>query len=335
MPVYNGDQYLREAIDSILNQDFTDFEFVIIDDGSDDESLQIIRSYTDSRIRLIIHDSNQGLIRTLNEGLVEARGELIARMDCDDICHPNRLDKQVAFMDQQPQVGVCGTWFELMPSRQQIKHPESDAAIKVGLLKHSMIGHPTAVIRKSILEKYNLYYNASYPHAEDYAFWVACARHTRLANIPEVLLWYRQHEQQISQKYAMIQEQTTDKILAELIGELGIVPMCHDLDFHKSIVIKQSLHLSRVFMEGAYLWIFKLKQANKKYKKFEEPYFSELFSFYERQLNQFRKQRFSISSEFSSGIALEFYLSPLKHYRHFGWKYSLKFLLKFFPINKK
>jgi len=110
MPVFNGEQFLRPAMNSILNQTFTDFEFIIVDDGSTDHSREILNSYTDSRVRLICNESNIGLTDSLNRGLEAASGNYIARMDQDDISLPERLAKQVAFMDSHPEVGVCGTW---------------------------------------------------------------------------------------------------------------------------------------------------------------------------------------------------------------------------------
>ena len=111
MPVYNGEMYLREAIDSILHQTFTDFEFLIINDGSTDNSETIILSYDDSRIRYEKNDSNLKLIATLNKGIELAKGKYIVRMDADDISIPDRIEKQVAFLEKNPDVGICGSWF--------------------------------------------------------------------------------------------------------------------------------------------------------------------------------------------------------------------------------
>ena len=112
MPVYNAEQYLREAIGSILHQTFTDFEFIIINDGSTDRSEEIIKSYTDTRIRYYKNESNLKLIATLNKGFDLAGGKYIARMDADDISLPNRLQLQFELMEKNPEVGLCGTWFE-------------------------------------------------------------------------------------------------------------------------------------------------------------------------------------------------------------------------------
>ena len=109
MPAYNAENYIREAIDSILAQTFRDFEFLIIDDGSTDHTVEIIRSYSDSRIRLYQNERNMGVAATLNRGLDLARGEYIARMDADDISLPERFAKQAAYMDAHPDVAVCGS----------------------------------------------------------------------------------------------------------------------------------------------------------------------------------------------------------------------------------
>ena len=120
MPVYNGERYLREAIDSILNQTFKDFEFLIINDGSTDLSVEIIESYADKRISLAHNGQNLGLITTLNRGFDLACGEYIARMDCDDISLPDRLEKQVVFMDNHPEIGICGSWVSAISDEKLI-----------------------------------------------------------------------------------------------------------------------------------------------------------------------------------------------------------------------
>ena len=114
MPVYNAEKYLKPALESILNQTYKDFEFLIIDDGSTDKSLEIIKSYNDSRIRLIGHEQNQKLIATLNEGIKLAQGEYIARMDADDISAPERLQKQMEFLEKHPATVVLGCDFQII-----------------------------------------------------------------------------------------------------------------------------------------------------------------------------------------------------------------------------
>ena len=143
MPIYNGERYLGEAIDSILGQTLRDFELLIIDDGSTDGSRGIIESYSDSRINLVRNDCNLGLVATLNRGLELSRGDYIARMDCDDIALPTRLEKQVQYMDHNPEVGLCGTcyqWFD-EKSTKTVLLAEDDGSIRLTLAFENAFGH--------------------------------------------------------------------------------------------------------------------------------------------------------------------------------------------------
>lgn len=224
MPVYNGGAYLRPAIDSILAQTFTDFEFLIIDDGSTDDSLAIARSYADPRIRLEPNGRNLGLIATLNRGLGLVRGEYIARMDCDDISFPGRLARQVAMLDRHPEIGLCGTWFERVEGKVRtiIRPPLDDGVIRLFLTFQNAFAHNTIMLRRSIIERYQLRYDPQYPHAEDYEFWTRCAEHTRLANLPEVLLRYHYHPANTSSRFAVQQGETADRVRRRQLQALGL-----------------------------------------------------------------------------------------------------------------
>jgi glycosyltransferase involved in cell wall biosynthesis len=203
MPVYNGAMYLPEAIDSILQQTYEDFEFLIIDDGSMDQSVRIINSYDDPRIRLIKNEHNLGLVSTLNKGIDLAKGEFIARMDCDDISLPERFEKQMALMSQHPEVGVCGGWIEYFMGRVLVlKLPVSDEEIKRRLPSDNPIAHPTVMMRTKVIKNLQVYYNPGYSHVEDYELWIRLAVVTCFANIPEVLLKYRIHPEQVGHEHA-------------------------------------------------------------------------------------------------------------------------------------
>ena len=200
MPVYNGERYLREAMDSILSQTFRDFEFLIIDDASTDGSVEIIKSYTDPRICLVHNEINLGRCATPNKGLDLAKGEYLARMDCDDISLPTRLEKQVIFLNTHPDVGVCGTWVKLfMGADYVIKYPITHEEIKCQLLLGCQLAHSSVMLRKKVLLDHHLYYDVNCKLAEDYELWTRCSYVTKLANIPEVLVKYRWHAEQISQ----------------------------------------------------------------------------------------------------------------------------------------
>lgn len=195
MSVYNGEQYLTEAIDSILNQTFTDFEFIIINDGSTDGTADILRSYEDPRLR-IVEQENIGLTRSLNRGILLAQGEYIARMDDDDLSLPERLDRQVAFLNAHPEVGILGTACrivdEVSTQEWEMHPPLSDGQIRQRLIRGNPFIHSSVMMRKSILQAVGGY-NEAYPYIQDYELWVRLAAHTRLANLPDVLHVRRFH----------------------------------------------------------------------------------------------------------------------------------------------
>lgn len=200
MAVYNGEKYLREAVDSILGQTFTDFEFVIVDDGSTDRTADILGSYGDGRIRVIRNASNLGLIDSLNKGIEHCRGEYVARMDCDDRSLRERLSKQVAFMDSHPEVGASGTWVTHIDTEGRatgVTRTPVGARMMYEFWRPPPLIHPSAIIRRSHLQR--LRYEAEAKSAEDYDLWLRFIREHRLDNLPECLLDYRIHDESVSQ----------------------------------------------------------------------------------------------------------------------------------------
>jgi len=195
MPVYNGEKYLRDAVESILNQTFTDFEFLIINDGSTDGSAGIINSYCDPRICLVNNETNLKLVASLNKGLGLARGEYIARMDCDDISLPDRLAKQVAFMDAFPEYGLCGTNMMITDMGGNLISsqcwPETPVPLEWTLLWENPVAHPTVMLRTRTLQEFNLNYR-DVP-SEDLDLWCRLVLRAKIARLPEVLLHYRFH----------------------------------------------------------------------------------------------------------------------------------------------
>lgn len=200
MPVYNSAKYLREAIESILGQTYTNFEFFIFNDGSSDESHQIIDSYHDSRIRYHPYATNSGYVPHLNKGIELAQGKYIARMDADDVSLPTRFAEQVAFLEAEPTYGVCGTSFTFIGNATHSRIlPVEDEEIKVKLITSCVISHPSVMIRRQLLIDNQLAYEESVAPAEDYYLWCALSPLTKFYNLPTPLLKYRAHEGQISQ----------------------------------------------------------------------------------------------------------------------------------------
>jgi glycosyltransferase involved in cell wall biosynthesis len=224
MPVYNGEKYLREAIDSILNQTFTDFEFLIINDGSTDDTENIILSYSDARIRYIKNEENLKLIATLNKGLDLAQGKYIARMDADDISICNRLEVQFNFMESNPEIGLLGTnildFQNDIDNRRKISYKTKHDEIKFKLFFDTHFPHPSAFIRKNILNEKKLRFNPDSLHAEDYELWNKLVDFTELHILQEFLVAKRSHSDQISLVHRQFQLQKVNEIRSSLINRI-------------------------------------------------------------------------------------------------------------------
>ncbi|MGE7752393.1 glycosyltransferase family 2 protein [Lysinibacillus fusiformis] len=261
MPVYNASEFLKCAIESILNQTFTNFEFLIIDDGSTDNSLEIIKSIQDERIKVITHTKNLGLVATLNKGIEQAKGQFIARMDADDIALPTRLEKQYAFMSSNCDYGVCGTWLKVIGSEEIYNYPTDHEQITASLLFYCALGHPTVMLRKAILDKKCIRYNNVY--AEDYDLWVRLSRITKLYNVPEVLLEYRIHdsEYRFSNQHRTKQMMATVKIREDQLRYLGVKTTECDLEIHHSIGDNNFIYNEK-FIEKLKMWITKIQQVS-------------------------------------------------------------------------
>lgn len=190
MPVYNAAPYLREAIDSILGQSFRHFEFLIIDDGSTDESADIIASYEDPRIRLVLNHKNLGITPTLNKGIALASCELIARMDADDISHPQRLQKQFGFMKRNPDCALLSTWARVISEDAKFIRLERYGSnfYYYNLTFECWIYHATVMFRKSAVEAVGMY---AMPYSEDYDLFWRMSTRFQIANLDEPLLDYR------------------------------------------------------------------------------------------------------------------------------------------------
>ena len=219
MPVYNASiGYLKESIDSVLNQTFGDFELLIINDGSTEtEGIDFIKTYQDERIRLITNPHND-FINTLNRGIAESKGKYIARMDADDIMLPNRLQVQYDFMETHSEIDVCGSWAERFGGSTDIirTHTEHKDIVASLLLRNTM-AHPSVMFRKSSVCKEGIdLYRHGYTCAEDYKLWTDLAiKGLRFANIPEVLLMYRVSDSQVTNTKQEEMWQSTHSIQLE------------------------------------------------------------------------------------------------------------------------
>ena len=230
MPVYNAEQYIKAAVDSILNQTFSDFEFIIINDGSTDGSLTLLQDYAekDDRIRLISRE-NKGLVETLNEGLRLAKAPLIARMDADDISMPNRFEKQVDYLSKNLNCLLLGSRVkiidedddELCEMGDYYSSEELDAGLLAG--KGQLIYHPSIIVRKSVVDLLGGYRD-TYPQVEDLDLFLRISEVGEIQNLREPLLKYREHLTKIGHTAQLKQQKQIHQLLLEAVERRGLTP---------------------------------------------------------------------------------------------------------------
>jgi glycosyltransferase involved in cell wall biosynthesis len=213
MSVYNGQKYLRESIESILVQTYKDFEFIIINDGSSDSSRDIISSYDDPRIRLIDNEKNMGLTWSLNRAIELSRCEYIARQDADDISVAERLEKQLNYMENHPQVAVVGCFGNVFNTDGIVGAAGdlrlSGKIMKRHLAKKNLLMHGSVMMRKSHLAKVGCY-REFFRHSQDYDLWLRLSEHFDLAILPEFLYQYRITADAISVSRSPVQKEYAD-----------------------------------------------------------------------------------------------------------------------------
>jgi glycosyltransferase involved in cell wall biosynthesis len=210
MPVYNTEKYIKETIESLLNQTFTDFELIVVDDACTDDSINIIKSFRDDRIKIITNNSNKGIVKSRNTGLALAVGEYIAPFDSDDIALPEKFEKQILFMQKNPQYGLIGCWGKSIDEEgkhHNLKWRLTDHAERIPaiLLFRSYFLQPTVVMRREAMPVNG--YVEGFEIGEDYMMWFEIAKKFKMFNYPEYLYLYRIHKNSITQsKLALYQE---------------------------------------------------------------------------------------------------------------------------------
>lgn len=223
MVVYNAEKYLRDAIRSVLNQSFKNFLFLIVDDGSTDNTVSVIRSFQNRRIRMCLHEHDY--IASLNFGLEQCESKYVARMDADDLMHPDRLRVQYAVMEEEPSIDICGTW--MYGFKDTIRNGVRFAALSGIIekpLKHlfekNVFYHPTMMFRTSFFKKHGLKYE-EYPYAEDYKLWFEAAKcKAKFYVEPQPLYYYRNNDTQVSVVRKHDQAKTKARIQEEILCHL-------------------------------------------------------------------------------------------------------------------
>ena len=221
--VYNQEKYIEAAIRSVLRQTFKDFEYILIDDGSTDNSVALIRSFKDSRIRLIQNDANLKLPASLNRGFALARGKYIVRFDTDDICMPRRFAEQVKFMENNPQVDVCGSWIRYFGERlpYRAKLPAAADVNRCLLLFVPTVAHSAIILRHAKVLDLGIKYSENYMHAEDYELWLRHSLTIKVCNIKKTLVHYRVHRKQVTQKHLRESDASKKRAQREFFANHG------------------------------------------------------------------------------------------------------------------
>lgn len=261
LPVYNGKDFIAEAIESILNQTFTNFQLLVMDDGSTDGTGEILRQFAASDSRIRVHQrENRGLIATLNEGLNLCSTELVARMDADDYALPHRLAVQYAYMTEHPEVAVCSAGMVEYETGRILSWEGHGEAVRARLLFGCCVYHPTVMVRRSALLAAGGY-DSEMVCGEDYDLWVRLASAgNSIAVLPQVLLRYRVHPHSSRSAYKWQMGKTTARIQRRQLALMGIIPTPRQLDRHQYCISNCPETSGKI--EEAVLWLRQIAEAN-------------------------------------------------------------------------
>lgn len=289
MSVYNCEKYLAQSIESILNQTFTDFEFIIVNDGSVDNTLSIIKHYAQRDTRItFISQKNRGLPFALNQGIAASKGKYTARMDADDISLPRRLQVQHELLESNPEVGVCGGsayLFNKVPNKKNLmSHPQKHKDLKVKLLFSVCFIHPTVMIRSDILKSLPYIYNVEFKNSQDYELWSRLVEITNFFNLKEPLIHYRRDSDSITSKTANsgmsnrfpLVKKTQEKQLSKI----GLVTNHEESVLHYQLALNSEIKNINVDGGDVYRHLKRILNANRSVCHFDQ---KSLLSFLARK----------------------------------------------------
>jgi glycosyltransferase involved in cell wall biosynthesis len=277
LPVYDEQPHIRDSIDSILDQSFGDFELCIISEDPSPDTQSIIQSFQDERIEHV-KATGTGISEALNQGITETSGQYIARMDADDIAVPNRLATQCAFLDKNPDVGIVGSCCRLIDTDGD--HcgswtvPAEDFLIRYELLFSNPIPHPSAMMRRRVLDQHSLRYNSEFDGAEDYDLWIRLLKHTNGANIQAPLLNYRvETDHKKSIRDSDIQKSKADELSYQQLST----------KFDKLTYSKNEIESIRTYLFETKDPVLSERELIEKYIKITEDYMNAYQSYYQRK----------------------------------------------------
>lgn len=319
MPVFNGEKYLKDAIASIINQTLSDFEFLIINDGSTDHSEEIIKSFDDSRIVYIKNNKNKGIVETLNDGLAISKGKYIARMDADDIAFPDRLEQQLKFMLAHPNCKICGSQAIAINEEgkkiHKIKRPFLNDDIKINHLFRNSFIHPSVIFDAPVAKE--LKYSFDCQYAEDYYLFSQIALKHKVANLKQPLLFYRIHSENITAKKQVEMYNSEKETMSYLLSDLFGGEISEEIvSIHHSFLRRTFENIALDKVENHLLTI---KNANKTKKNYNQELLEKML-----QKEWFNFLFFSPEQNSLS----KFVKSELSSVKHFSFKQWVKLAFK-------
>lgn len=277
VPVFNGQEFLAEAMRSILRQSLDEFEVIAVDDASTDESVEVMRRLADGRVRVLALKENRGLAGVRNHALAEARGEFVAFLDCDDIMSGQRLERQWRFLRDHPEIGLVGSWTDVFGARQGpgCRFQGGAEDLSALLLFENPLTTSSVMVRREWLQGELGPFDERFPPAEDYHLWVRLARKTHLWIIPEVLVHYRIHGGQTSESLKGRVAEARRGIYREILKDLQLSPRDWELEIHDAL--SHGDLPGGVESYGVALgWLERLAEANTRQRRFERRIFAEV-----------------------------------------------------------
>jgi len=266
VPTYNAAKYVGEAVASVLAQDFTDFELLLVDDGSTDDTAAVLQPFaSDPRVRMLRNERNMGLIATLHRAYAECKAPLIARMDSDDICEPSRFRQQVAFLAAHPDVAILGGAIRFFGNvaPNVFRFPLTHEAIRPAMLFYCPLAHPALMFRRKLIDNGLVRYDDAFRHAEDYHLWSRLLLQVRSANLPDVVLNYRLHPQQVSSDSSDKQYDASLRVRRQMLAEAGIEPSDDEVALHESVILERPLPRTD-YLAALSDWFARLEEANRR-----------------------------------------------------------------------
>ena len=278
MPVYNGERYIREAVESVLHQTFSDWELIIVNDSSTDGTEKILESFSDPRIKVLKNNRNLGSVGSRNKAFLVARGEFIAILDADDIAMPARFEEQVKFLRFHPDVGLVASLVKIIGEdgvqigrvMKDITPPEK-APMKI--LFHNFLAFSSVMMRKDAMPEIPFDENAV--PVEDVALYLKILPHSKFATLPKVLTSYRSHDKGISKVFGTKRQAVMDRLITSELNKLDIHPSLEELKIHRTNFGYGGKDIEN-FLRTREAWLGKLVEQNKKTGRFPRAVFEEV-----------------------------------------------------------